>query len=221
MLPSQHRPQRAKRFAALDIFKTTGHIGSVPKPNVRNKLLVAGLDTVHSRGFNASSVQDITEAAGVPKGSFYNHFESKQGLGAEILGHYWHDVVSPNLPILSDATLGPRARLQRYFDVLAEGLAEQGYLRGCLIGNLSAELADHSPTVRDQLASLLAEWTSAVEGCVQEAQEAGEVRTDLDAGTIAEFLVNAWEGVVLRTKVDKDEYAPSGFCAVVFTMLFA
>jgi len=191
------------------------------KPNIRGKLLVAGLGTVHSRGFNASSVQDITETAGVPKGSFYNHFKSKEELGTEILDRYWHDVVSPNLPILSDATLSPRERLQSYFDVLAEGLAEQGYLRGCLIGNLSAELADHSLMVRNQLTSLLAEWTSALEHCVREAQEEGEVRTDLDAVTIANFLVNAWEGVVLRTKVDKDEHAPNGFRAVVFSTIFA
>ena len=56
--------------------------------NVREQLLSAGLDTLHRRGFNATSVQDITEAAGVPKGSFYNHFESKEALGAEAVVRY-------------------------------------------------------------------------------------------------------------------------------------
>ena len=65
----------------------TGHIRIV-KPNVREQLLDKGLQVLHERGFNATSVQDITEAAGVPKGSFYNHFESKEDLGAEVVLRY-------------------------------------------------------------------------------------------------------------------------------------
>src|SRR5215470_14003251 len=65
----------------------TGHI-TVVKPNVREQLLDTGLQVLHERGFNATSVQDITEAAGVPKGSFYNHFESKEALGAEVVLRY-------------------------------------------------------------------------------------------------------------------------------------
>jgi TetR/AcrR family transcriptional repressor of nem operon len=55
------------------------------KPNLREEILTAGLATLHGRGFNATSVQDITEAAGVPKGSFYNHFASKEDLGAAVV----------------------------------------------------------------------------------------------------------------------------------------
>src|SRR5215468_6021797 len=65
----------------------TGHI-NVVKANVREQLLDTGLQVLHERGFNATSVQDITEAAGVPKGSFYNHFESKEDLGAEVVSRY-------------------------------------------------------------------------------------------------------------------------------------
>ena len=92
----------------------------LPKPNVRDKLLAAGLETMHCRGFNGCSVQDITQAAGVPKGSFYNHFESKEALGAELLDLYWQKA-TPALRILSDEALPPLERLKRYFDTLAEG----------------------------------------------------------------------------------------------------
>ena len=55
------------------------------KANVRERLLDAGLETLHRCGFNGCGVQEIAETAGVPKGSFYNHFESKEALGAAVL----------------------------------------------------------------------------------------------------------------------------------------
>src|ERR1700740_3028853 len=66
----------------LDKNEMTGHI-TVVKPNVRERLLETGLRILHERGFNATGVQDITEAAGVPKGAFYNHFEGKEDSGAK------------------------------------------------------------------------------------------------------------------------------------------
>ena len=58
------------------------------KPNVKEKLIEAGLKTLLAGGFNGVGVQEITDAAGVPKGSFYNHFDSKETLGAEIVERY-------------------------------------------------------------------------------------------------------------------------------------
>src|SRR5450631_533208 len=54
------------------------HIGIMPKPSNREKILTEGLRVVHARGFGGASVRDIVEAAGVPQGSFSNHFASKE-----------------------------------------------------------------------------------------------------------------------------------------------
>ena len=191
------------------------------KPNLRDRILDAAIETVRTRGFNGCGVNDITAAAGVPKGSFYNHFESKEALGAEVLAEYWQRGACSTLCILSDETLGPLARLRRYFAAMAAKLADRDYKCGCLIGNFSAELADQSRLVRDRLSAIYAGWTRSVEASVREAQQAGEIRCDIPAATLAAFLVNAWEGAVLRAKVDKDATALSHFDAVVFKALLA
>src|SRR6516225_10147711 len=112
---------------------------TMPKPNVREQIVVAGLETLHRRGFNGCGVQDITDAAGVPKGSFYNHFASKEELGAAAIEQYWQRGTGLARTILSDETLQPVERLRRYFGALAEKLTGNDYSCGCLIGNLSAE----------------------------------------------------------------------------------
>ena len=197
----------------------TSHIPSMSNPNVRDKLLAAGLETMHRHGFNGCSVQDITQVANVPKGSFYNHFESKEALGAEVIDLYWQKAAA-SLRILSDEALPPRARLKRYFDALAE-LNSLSYEQGCLLGNFGAELSEQSRLVRDRLSSLIAGWTRAIECCVRDAQLAGEVRTDIDAAVLAAFLVNAWEGTVLRSKIDRDGRAIAQFSTVVFSAILA
>src|SRR5258708_4888280 len=79
--------------------------------DVRERLLEAGVATFHRLGFNGCSVQDITEAAGVPKGSFYNHFESKEALGAAALEHFWQDGACDRLQILSEPGRAPSGGL--------------------------------------------------------------------------------------------------------------
>src|SRR5215470_4449012 len=105
----------------------TGHIVRM-KANHRDLLLDTGLRVMHKRGFNATSVQDITEAAGVPKGSFYNHFESKEALGAEAVLRY---IESNNetQAALRDTKLSPYARLRKYLEGLVQ-VAEKNELSG-------------------------------------------------------------------------------------------
>jgi len=62
------------------------------RPGKKAELVEAGLDLLHRRGFSATSVADIAEAAGVPKGSFYNHFKSKDDFGSAVLDLYFGEV---------------------------------------------------------------------------------------------------------------------------------
>jgi TetR/AcrR family transcriptional repressor of nem operon len=204
----------------LTTSETTGHIVIwMARANVREKLVTAGLDTLYRRGFNGCGVEDITRAAGVPKGSFYNYFESKEALGIEVLERFWQSG-GPRLKILRDHTLPPVERLRRYFDSLADVLADWDHQTGCMIGNFSTELSNQSRAIRERLSLILTEWTRAIEACVREAQKAEQTRTDLDPATIATFLINAWEGTCSRTKVDKDRKAVEHFREIVFTTLF-
>ena len=178
----------------------------------------AAVGTLHQKGFNGTSVQDITDAAKAPKGSFYNHFESKESLAVEALDRYWAIILQP-LGMLDDKSTPALARLKGYFERLGNIARDQEYRTGCMIGNMSAEMPHQSPIMKARLAVIWAAWSSAIESCVKDAQADGSIRTDLDATTVASFLLNSWQGAVMRTKVDRSALAFDAFVDVVFTGL--
>lgn len=190
-----------------------------PNPDVPRRLLAAGLDLVHARGFAASGVKDITDAAGVPKGSFYAYFPSKEAFAAAILEHYWADIETRLVPILQAG--GPaQERITRFFHALADEHEAGNFLLGCLIGNLSLELGGSSDAVRAELAHILDRWDTALTACVRSGQNgSGEVRGDIDAGQLAAQLIEAWEGAALRGKVTRSRNPYDRFEAVTVPAL--
>lgn len=185
----------------------------------RDHLLATGLKVLHARGFHATGVQDITQAAEVPKGSFYTHFDSKEQFGAEVLGRYWEIRAGAASAILSDESRPAVDRLKAYFAAKTQARSPASIERGCMIGNFSAEMAGDSRLVRDRLAAVFAAWTSMLSRCIREAQAAGQVRTDIDADTVAAFLIDAFEGALLRSKVDRDTAALLRFETIALSLL--
>ena len=165
-------------------------------PEVRKRLLAAGLDLIHARGFAASGVKDITEAAGVPKGSFYAYFPSKEAFAAAILEDYWVDIETRLVPLL-DGEGSAQERITRFFHALTDDHETADFLLGCLIGNLSLELSSNSEPIRAQLISVLERWGTAIAECLR----SGDLGDGLDADEIASQLIEAWEGAALRGKM--------------------
>jgi len=207
------------RRAALDRSKTTGHIDPMAKPNLRDEILTAGLQALHKRGFNATSVQDITEAAGVPKGSFYNHFSSKEELGAAVVGKYVAAGEASRLR-LQDRSRRPLARLRNHFEALAAG-AENPGAPGCLLGNFGAELSNQSPIIRERVGEAFAKWRGAIAKVILEAREGGELRDGREPEALAAFVLDAWEGAVLRSKVEQSRAPLDAFLEMVFSTILA
>jgi TetR/AcrR family transcriptional repressor of nem operon len=188
------------------------------KLDVREKLLTAGLEALHKQGFNATGVQDITDAAKVPKGSFYNHFESKEALGVEVVLR-WSEKAAERRKVLLDDTGKPLARLRTYFQSLNDLGTATSFRRGCLMGNFSAELSAQSPAIRMALEEAFDGWTGDVAQVIAEAQKDGKVSRDVSAGELAGFLINAWEGAVLRSRVEKSAASLDIFMAITFNKI--
>lgn len=194
----------------------------MPRPSnleVRTRLLSAGRDLVLKRGFNGCGVADIAEAAGVPKGSFYSYFDSKEVFAAEILEAYWQSVEHRHGPILYDARIKPLSRITKFFHAVSDDHAQEGYALGCLIGNLSLELSNCSDDTRQRLLGLMGRWQMSLAECLREAQQRDEFERARDATEVAVTLIEAYEGAVMRGKVERNGNACERFEKIVLPLL--
>jgi TetR/AcrR family transcriptional repressor of nem operon len=195
--------------------------GPKPKPDTRNNLVQAGLKLIHAEGYEATGIQSIVDDADTPKGSFYNHFASKEAFGAAVIDAYSDRAQSNLCAFLGDADLAPLARLEAYFDDRIKSFQSAKYVRGCLLGNFSAEAADHSALIRKQLAKQLAAWSNVIEKCIAEAQEQGAISDQFPAALLARFILNSWEGALLRMRAEKSDAPLIEFKEIVFGKLLA
>jgi TetR/AcrR family transcriptional repressor of nem operon len=184
------------------------------RESLRNNIVEAATTVFHRAGFNGCTVEDITNAAGAPKGSFYNHFKSKEQLLLASMERY--SEAAGHVEILTDTSSPPLKRLKKYFDLLGADFARSSCERGCLFGNLAAEIADHNPGVRDKLGAIFASWVDLLADVVRQGQRAGEIGSSRDARSLAGFILSAWEGTLLRVRATRDESLLKEFHRVVF-----
>jgi len=191
------------------------------KPSLREDLLNAGLKVMFRSGYTGASVRDICEAAGVPLGSFTNHFRSKEAFAEEVLDRYFAHLKGFVKQALEDKSLTPRLRLKRYLDIISGVLADDKWKRGCLIGDFSLETTSHSKLLRNRLEAIFQEWRAPFASCIAEAQAAGEIASAFDPMDLAEFLLASWEGAILRMKVERGPAALDRFKNIIFQTIFS
>jgi TetR/AcrR family transcriptional regulator, transcriptional repressor for nem operon len=188
----------------------------MPQRNVKEQLVEGASKVLLERGYNGASVGDIVAAAGIPKGSVYNHFDSKEDLALEVVRRYVDSY--PFGPLLAQEG-SPMARLRTFFSVTIERTVARGVESGCLLGNFSTELVGHSDPISDLVAASLEQWGAAVTTVLAEAQEQGELGSDLDPAVLGPYLVDAFEGSVARSKVSGTRAPLDAFLDFTFDVL--
>jgi TetR/AcrR family transcriptional repressor of nem operon len=178
----------------------TADPGPRAKATTKATLIDVGTRLILEQGYHETGIQDVLQAAGVPKGSFYYYFPSKEAFALEVIAQFAAAYLTRLEQYLGDTTARPLTRLRRHQeDLLAR--FERG-CRGCLIGNLSQELADQH-RLRAQLDAVLTSWRARYAQLLREAQVVGELRADLDPEALADFYLDSFEGALLRAKVSK------------------
>src|SRR5690349_15563801 len=134
------------------------------KSSQENKkiLLDAALRIVIEQGYNHTGIQEIVDAVGIPKGSFYNYFDSKETFGSELVWHYANQILSQLEFARDDKSLDALSSLQNLFRLMITMFKEKYCREGCLVGNLAAELADTNETIRLQLVDVFVAWQKPV-----------------------------------------------------------
>lgn len=182
-------------------------------------LLKTGARFFREKGYNHTGIQEVLQTTGVPKGSFYYYFKSKEDFGLEIIDNNAseHNWVLDSY--LNDETLTPLTRLRRYFEAKCEEFTSLQCREGCLLGNLGQELADQNERFRLRLEEIFAQWRDRYVECLQQAQDTGEIPPHLDVRVLGEFCLNSWEGALQQMKVSKSPAPLKAFITVMFDLV--
>jgi TetR/AcrR family transcriptional repressor of nem operon len=173
------------------------------KANTKAIIIQAGLDIMLEKGYSNTGIQEVLSTSGVPKGSFYHYFESKENFALEIIQSVQEAWVANNLPTLQDTDYTPVHRLRTYCDIGLANLLSGQCRKGCLIGNLSQEMSDQSENLRTALSQIMTERRDALAVCIAEGQQIGEISKSFSAIELADLFDSGWSGAVMSAKTEK------------------
>ena len=173
------------------------------KRDTRERLLRRGIELLTEHGFASIGIDTVLKAEGIPKGSFYHYFASKETFVEQVIAGYGNYFAAKLDRWLLNQHRTPLDRLHDFVADGRQGLLRFEFKRGCLVGNLGQELAPSHPQLRDQLEGVFIDWQQRVARCLQEAQQAEQISHDIDCRAWAEFFWIGWEGAILRAKLSQ------------------
>jgi TetR/AcrR family transcriptional regulator, transcriptional repressor for nem operon len=171
------------------------------QPNTRDKIIETGAEIIHLKGFNHTGIQEILNAASVPKGSFYNYFSSKEDFGLQIIDYFTDHFNRIARESMEDTSVSPLNRIYEFLTAFMEFFKSKNYSGGCPIGNLAQEMGDLSPVFRKKLKEAMDIMADAYIRVLTEAREAGKISKNLDVEETAYFIVAAWHGAIIQMKL--------------------
>lgn len=169
--------------------------------NIREKLLDQGLKLFITQGYHGTGIKEVVDQVKVPKGSFYNYFESKEQFGAEVIRHYSEQVLANMAAYLNGPENNALIALKQFFE--QEMQRHQEVKAGCIIGNLGAELGGASQLCQQAMLEGFQGMKQQFLRTLQRGQPQGSIRDDIPAEDLADFLVNAYEGALVRMQVEQ------------------
>lgn len=185
----------------------------------RASLIRAGLEMLTEKGYSAAGLDEILRNAGVPKGSFYHYFRSKEDFGTALISAYADYFAARLERWLLNTERPPLQRLAGFVADAVQGMARYDFRRGCLIGNLGQEMGALPESFRQQLNAVFADWQMRTERCLTEAQQRGDIAAEHDCRQLAEFFWIGWEGAVLRAKLEQTATPLTVFASGFFRMI--
>ncbi|MFY9343322.1 MAG: TetR family transcriptional regulator C-terminal domain-containing protein [Planctomycetota bacterium] len=195
-----------------------------PEPTLRDqdtreRILAAGTTLFGQKGFNGCGLNEVLQAAGVPKGSFYHYFHSKEEFGVAVIERARDEHLAEVRPLLANRSHTPQQRLRSMFEGARAECAANGPTIQCLIPKLALETGSLSEPVHAAVKCAYQQWSALLAQVIREGQVVGEIPRKHDADRLANLLVMLWEGAVIRMQIDRSIAPLDDFQSFVFDTL--
>lgn len=177
-----------------------------PLTHSREKLLEKGIELFHQHGYHGTGLTTILEACQVSKGSFYNFFESKEAYAVAVIEFYQALEIDRWNQDFAQFEGNHFVKLRKSIEQMIEELDSCNENVGCLIANLSGEIGNASPELRQAIKRATEKVVGLMADDFLICQGEGSVRTDLPAAVLAQMVWDCWQGALLRMKVEDSRH---------------
>ncbi len=171
--------------------------------DTKTRIIKAAEPILLEKGFNGVGINEILKAVGIPKGSFYHWFPSKEQFGVEVMRHYGADALANKRRWLSKRETLPDAR-ERFVAFMESSLTcilDSDCRQVCLIIKLMTEVSSFSEDMRREQAKFFAEVVRIYQDLVEEGQAQGSINSKLNPAVAAGLIHDVWLGAYLRASV--------------------
>lgn len=177
----------------------------------RDMLIRSGLEMLTGKGYSATGLDSVLKRAGIPKGSFYHYFKSKEDFCDEIINNYAAYFAHKLDKHLLFEKKAPLQRLSAFMNDAIRGMELYQFRRGCLIGNLGQEIEVLPDNLREKLQLVFKDWQKRVSICLEQAKLSGQISKDVDCKQAAYLFWIGWEGAILRSRLERSSKALKAF----------
>ena len=181
----------------------------------KERLLRQGMKLFYAEGFHGTTVDAVLASAGVPKGSFYHHFGSKDVFGQAVLDRYLEFQIDLFDKWAAKKNLSTSAKLVGYFKEISQIFVKSGYQRACLAGKFSTEVAAASDSFRELLSAGMQLWKSRIVELLAAGQADGDVRQDRTAEDLADAVLSLIQGSLVIALSTRDKHTLAAVGATI------
>ncbi|MEM7514698.1 MAG: TetR family transcriptional regulator C-terminal domain-containing protein, partial [Bacteroidota bacterium] len=172
-----------------------------------------------TKGYHNVGINEILKASNIPKGSFYNFFDSKEDFAKKALDSYGSSSLEMIKSFLRNEALSPIERLKSFYGYLIDANEQEGFIAGCLINTISMEVGGLNPILANGADQNFNTWLDEIAVCVKEGQEKGEIRKDYAPIELAEYMHVGTYGAFSRMKMTKNRLYLDNWFEMTFAFI--
>ncbi len=190
------------------------------KTNIKRlEILEKGAEIIIIKGFNNTGINEILTAADIPKGSFYFYFKNKEDFGINLIKYFLGMFLKMANQFLNQEDLPYLTRFRGFFDFFLNIYVKQKYTGGCPIGNFSLEMSDLNENFRVEILNSFDSMQDVIKSFLIGAKNNSEISKKTNIDEMSEFILNSWEGTLMRMKVRKNSNPSDIFFNLIFEKL--
>ncbi|WP_378183822.1 TetR/AcrR family transcriptional regulator [Aquimarina sp. SS2-1] len=185
----------------------------------KEDILNVGYEIFRKNGYHNVGINEILKASGIPKGSFYNFFDSKEDFAQQVINQYGISNQNWIENYFKESKLSPINALKSFYSMVIDMNEKDNFAGGCLVNNMSMEVGRNNDTLGSEANQHFIGWLHILSPIIAKGQEIGEIITDYSSIELAEYLHAGFYGTLSRTKVTRSRVFMDTWLDITFNLI--